>query len=994
MALPTVPSTGGDASSAGVTAKQFDDLIQIQSAALSSLKALEGALVKSASQLAEERLERMNAAASAAAGPAAGAAASAGGGGLLKGIGKGMLGAGLGVAAALAGAGIGAAGIAFLIDTLAKPGLGEGIRKNVEELLAINEGNARTLEAVKFAAIFGSIGAGLLVFGVGKTAVGIGNAIETFNKKFGGKPFAEGVKHDVETLLSIDTGGAGKIVAFAPTMTIISAGLIAFTAGTTIAALGHIVKGLAEKVEGSGKTMAEVIKDDIETLLSITIPAGVNVPDIRKTMTNLGLGMAAFGAGTTIAAISKVVEGLAKAVKGLPEGMTLAEAIVKDMEALMAIQIPEGGVAQVGDVSSSMRNIAKGLAAFGAASAGAGLGAIISGLAEKVQGLPEGRSLAQQIVIDMEALMNIKIPEKGMPQVKDVQSSMTNIAKGMAAFGAASGVAGLGGVVSGLAVKVQGLPEGRSLAQQIVIDMEALMNIQIPEKGMPQVKDVSESMKNISKGMMAFGGGEFVAGIGGIVGALGAKVKGSDKSLAQHMVADMEALMGIQLPESGMAQVGDIEQSMKNMSKGMMAFGTGEAVASLGAIVGGLAQKVTGSNKTVAESMADDMAALLAIQLPAEGMSKVGDIEQSMKNMAKGMAAFGAGIGIASIGDIVETLAKKVGDSDKTIAESIKEDVELLTSINVTTMQSSGFEQSMKDISKGLAVFAGGKALVSIGSIIEAFSQKLGNDPWTEAIKKDVNNLMTLVGDDPDAEIKKSAAFITIMDNIKQGLNKFTGATFVSNLQAAFGAVVSWISGEDSPIQQAITLAQSADELDRVGAGLEKAARGLKVFSSVEKMKDLDLEDFAKDLAPSVPVIEKAIMGGALSSGWLDWGNNNIKFEGLANPNVKYEDAARNMQALGDAMLGNFKGMVERGTTVPGEGGVIEAMTIRTAIIQSAVIQGPSAQAFGGIAGGGGGGDTNVVTVMGASNSSVSAMNTMSTSPGTSNPMTAVGPGG
>ena len=426
----------------------------------------------------------------------------------------------------------------------------------------------------------------------------------------------------------------------------------------------------------------------------------------------------------------------------------------------------------------------------------------------------------------------------------------------------------------------------------------------------------------------------------------------------------------------------------------MIAFGGGAVVAGIGGFVRGLGGKVTGSNKTVAESMADDMAALLAIQLPAEGMSKVGDIEQSMKNMAKGMAAFGAGIGIASIGDIVETLAKKVGDSDKTIAESIKEDVELLTSINVTTMQSSGFEQSMKDISKGLAVFAGGKALVSIVDIIEAFSQKLGNDPWTEAIKKDVNNLMTLVGDDPDAEIKKSAAFITIMDNIKQGLNKFTGATFVSNLQAAFGAVVSWISGEDSPIQQAITLAQSADELDRVGAGLEKAARGLKVFSSVEKMKDLDLVDFAKDLAQSVPVIEKAIMGGALSSGWLDWGNNNIKFEGLANPNVKYEDAARNMQALGDAMLGNFKGMVERGTTVPGEGGVIEAMTIRTAIIQSAVIQGPSAQAFGGIAGGGGGGDTNVVTVMGATNSSVSAMNTMSTSPGTSNPMTAVGPGG
>ena len=229
------------------------------------------------------------------------------------------------------------------------------------------------------------------------------------------------------------------------------------------------------------------------------------------------------------------------------------------------------------------------------------------------------------------------------------------------------------------------------------------------------------------------------------------------------------------------------------------------------------------------------------------------------------------------------------------------------------------------------------------------------------------------------------------MDNIKHGLNKFTGATFVSNLQAAFGAVVSWISGEDSPIQQAITLAQSADELDRVGAGLEKAARGLKVFSSVEKLKDLDLEDFAEDLAASVPVIEAAVMGGEIEK-FGPW--NDIKFKGLASADIGYEDAARNIQALHAAFTGQFKGMIESGTTVPGGGGVIEAMTIRTAIIQSAVIQGPSAQAFGGIAGGGGGGDTNVVTVMGASNSSVSAMNTMSTSPGTSNPMTAVGPGG
>ena len=67
---------------------------------------------------------------------------------------------------------------------------------------------------------------------------------------------------------------------------------------------------------------------------------------------------------------------------------------------------------------------------------------------------------------------------------------------------------------------------------------------------------------------------------------------------------------------------------------------------------------------------------------------------------------------------------------------------------------------------------------------------------------------------------------------------------------------------------------------------------------------------------------------------------------------------------------------------------MIQSMTIQTAIIQSAIIQGPIAGAVGPGPGPGGGANTNVVTVMGSSSSSVSAQNTMVTSPGTSNPMT------
>ena len=299
-----VPGPGPAATLAPVTSDQFDALIKIQRSALKALVSIEGALVKSASALAEERLEKLSGADDDAEGGKKGKGGKGGGkgGGWLKGLGKAGLGAGLGIGAALAGAGIGAAGIAFLVDTLAKPGLGEGIKKNVEDLLSINEGNYNVLKGMDFAATFGLIGAGLMVFAVGSAAVNISNIIETFNKKMGGKPFAEGVKADIETLLSIKTGGAANIVSITAAMTFISGGLIAFGIGTTIASIGQIAAGLAKKAEGSDKTVAELVKADIETLMCIQIPTGgmAEVKDISKSMGYLAAGITAFGLGMIV----------------------------------------------------------------------------------------------------------------------------------------------------------------------------------------------------------------------------------------------------------------------------------------------------------------------------------------------------------------------------------------------------------------------------------------------------------------------------------------------------------------------------------------------------------------------------------------------------------------------------------------------------------------------------------------------------------------------
>ena len=164
MALPAIIASGGSASGA-VTSDQFNNLIKIQSQALQRLTSIESALVKSASRLAEERLEGMSAAATAGTGGGAATDGGGGGGGLLKALGGAGLGAGLGIAAVLAGAGLAAGGISMLLNTLAEPGLGKAIKDNVDELLSINEGNAKTLQSLDLLAVFTSLGLGLAVFG-------------------------------------------------------------------------------------------------------------------------------------------------------------------------------------------------------------------------------------------------------------------------------------------------------------------------------------------------------------------------------------------------------------------------------------------------------------------------------------------------------------------------------------------------------------------------------------------------------------------------------------------------------------------------------------------------------------------------------------------------------------------------------------------------------------------------------------------------------------
>ena len=181
----------------------------------------------------------------------------------------------------------------------------QNIRGNIDDLLAIADLENMTPERVAGVSLtLGALGLGLAAFAVGKAGSGVADAVTKFTS---GENFADNIKREVETLISIDTGTAGQVGDFALTMGGLALGLVAFAIGKTGSGVGDAI------TKFSGENFAEDIKREVETLLSIDLGKAGDTTAFRKTMSGLSLGLVAFaigkGANSTADAIDKFTEG-------------------------------------------------------------------------------------------------------------------------------------------------------------------------------------------------------------------------------------------------------------------------------------------------------------------------------------------------------------------------------------------------------------------------------------------------------------------------------------------------------------------------------------------------------------------------------------------------------------------------------------------------------------------------------------------------------------
>ena len=215
----------------------------------------------------------------------------------------------------------------------------QDIKDNVETLLSIGDIPGMGGNAAAVSLTLTGLGVGLAAFGIGKAADGVGTAISSFSEG----NFADNIKKEVETLLSIDTGKDGQVGDFMKTMSGLGLGLAAFGIGKAVGGTGDAITKFS-----SGDNFAQGIKDEVETLLSIDTTSGIDVETFKKTLGGLGVGLAAFGIGSFFASGDGVADGVKKEVETL---LTIGDGA--DMDRTLA-------------ATGSLAALGVGLTAFGA----------------------------------------------------------------------------------------------------------------------------------------------------------------------------------------------------------------------------------------------------------------------------------------------------------------------------------------------------------------------------------------------------------------------------------------------------------------------------------------------------------------------------------------------------------------------------------------------------------------------------------------------------
>jgi len=363
----------------------------------------------------------------------------AGAGGLGAGLGVLLGGAGIGGGALLAGGGIGLAGLAALLLSINNLD-GKKVRANVNEILAIKDDVDGVGDVAAVGITLGALGAGLIAFSAGSALASVSSGMAEGVELFTKSNWAETVKQNVLTLLSIgDEFRLGELQVLAESGPLALAlgglgiGLAAFAVGEGLAASSQAISHSVEMF--TGQNWAESVKNNVLTLLSIgdsfkggEVQAAFESGALAVALGALGAGLVAFSVGEGAAAAAGAMSGALE----LFTEQNWAESVKQNVLTLLSIDDALGGtlnmLGETALFTGAMTAISAGLVAF----------AVGQGANQMTQTLDlfGENGFAQTIKDNVVTLLSInELADEG--QALEFLEAMTSMSAGLALFSGA-----------------------------------------------------------------------------------------------------------------------------------------------------------------------------------------------------------------------------------------------------------------------------------------------------------------------------------------------------------------------------------------------------------------------------------------------------------------------------------------------------------------------------------------------------------------------------
>lgn len=389
------------------------------------------------------------------------------GGGMLGKLGGLMGGAAMAAGALLAGVGIGAAGLTYAMGKMEELDT-KKIKENVDDLLSMAESDRMTVGNVAaVTATMTALGVGLAAFTIGE---GASKAVAKFSE---GSNWPQDIKDNVETLLSISDipGMGGDAAAVSATLTGLGIGLAAFGIGKAADGVGTAISSFSEG------NFADNIKKEVETLLSIDTASAKDTAGLVATLAGLGVGLALFSVG-------KAGSGVADGVTQFTQGDNFAADIKKEVETLLSIDT--GAKGDVSGFVGTMTALSAGLVAFAIGKGGAGA-------ADALTKFTAGDNFAEDIKREVDTLLTIG-DSANMDRTLAATGALTALGVGLTAFGAGKGVNALADLGSSIVGFFTG---SKSPVEQAIEVGERADTIQAGADAFSAFADVFERMSTM-----------------------------------------------------------------------------------------------------------------------------------------------------------------------------------------------------------------------------------------------------------------------------------------------------------------------------------------------------------------------------------------------------------------------------------------------------------------------------------------------------------------